>query len=182
MAIRGLLPWALVSLVAGISASAEPFVSTLRLDSFSILSFGDQEVFQFPKDAEIRFEFSSESGDGSLGFVVRPSKALIAPIPLRYGDESLELALAQTANGAMKMGTDGRLIVEIDAYVIVTLNHPEDPGWKKLPIHLTTESTQAKSLEGDHVIDVSGGRVSGRGVQLVGTTTNAEDDYPRPGA
>lgn len=182
MSIRGFFAGVLLSFVAATPAGAEPFVATLRLDSFSILSFGDQEVYQFPEGAEIRFEFASESGKGFLGFVVRPSEALIAPIPLRYGDESLEFALARSANGVMKLGNDGRLIVDIDAYVVVTLNHPEEPGWKKIPIHLTTESTQAKSVEGDHVIDVSGGRVSGRGVQLVGAATNAEDDYPRPGA
>ncbi len=164
------------------SAADEPFLATLELDPFSIVSFGDQEVYPLPEGSKVVFEFSSSSGAGSFGFVVRPSEALIAPIPLRHADESLQFSLARTATGVMRRGDDGRLIVEIDAYVVVTLGHPDEPGWKKLPIHLTTESAKARSRDGGHEIDVAGGRVSGRGVQLVGTTTNAEDDYPKPGA
>jgi hypothetical protein len=82
----------------------------------------------------------------------------------------------------MRLGSDGRPILELDATVVVTLDHPEAPGWKRLPIRFTTESARATSLAGDRTIDVSGGRVSGRGVQLVGVATNSEDDYPRPGA
>jgi hypothetical protein len=113
---------------------------------------------------------------------VRPSEALIAPIPLGAAGESMQFSLARTASGAMRLGGDGQLIIEIDAYVVVTLDHPENPGWKRLPIRLTTESAQARSLDGRQVIDVSGGRVAGRGVQLVGTATNSDDDYPKPGA
>jgi hypothetical protein len=101
---------------------------------------------------------------------------------LKHEGESLRFTLANSAKGVMRLASDGRMIVEVDAYVAVTLDHPEAPGVKRLPIHFTTESAQARSLAGDRVIDVSGGRVSGRGVQLVGTATNAEDDYPRPGA
>jgi hypothetical protein len=103
-------------------------------------------------------------------------------MPLRGSGESMQFSLARTATGVMRRADDGRLVVEIDAYVVVTLEHPEEPGWKRLPIHLTTESAQARSIDGSKVIDVSGGRVAGHGVQLVGTTTNAEDDYPKPGA
>jgi len=164
------------------ASGAEPFVATLRLDPFSIVSFGDQEVYQLPEGGEIQFEFSAPEGVGSLGFVIQPRAALIAPMTLRYADESLQFTLGGTATGVMRLGSDGRLILDIDAYVVVTLNHPEEAGVKRLPIHFTTESAEAKSLSGDRVIGVSGGRVAGKGVQLVGTATNAEDDYPRPGA
>lgn len=164
------------------AASADPFVATLRLDPFSIVSFGDQEIYALPEGSLIEFEFSAAEGSKFLGFVIRPRGALIEPMTLRYADEALRFTLGQTATGVMRLAGDGRVTMEIDAYVIVTLDHPEAPGVKKLPIRLTTESAQAKSLEGDRTIDVAGGRVSGRGVQLVGATTNAEDDYPRPGA
>jgi hypothetical protein len=172
---------ALVS-VPSPSEAGEPFLSTLRLDPFSIVSFGDQEVYQLPEGSEIVFEFSAAEGTGSLGFQIRPRNALIAPIGLRREDESLRFTLARSAGGVMRLASDGRPILEIDAYVVVTLDHPESPGSKRLPIHFTTESARARSLAGDRVIDVSGGRISGRGVQLVGVATNAEDDYPRPGA
>jgi len=163
-------------------ALAEPFVSTLRLDAFSFVSFGDQEIYPLPEGSEIEFEFSSEEGSKLLGFVIRPRGALIEPIPLRYGDEALRFTLARAANGVMRLGKDGVVTMEIDAYVVVTLDHPVTPGVKKLPVRLTTETTQARSSDGRRTIDVAGGRVSGRGVQLVGAATNTEDDYPRPGA
>jgi hypothetical protein len=173
---------ALCPLYLASPAFAEPFIATLKLDPFSIVSFGDQEIYAFPEGSEIQFEFSAAEGSKFLGFVVRPRGALIEPIPLRRADESLRFTLGQSASGVMRLEDDGRVTMEIDAYVIVTLDHPESPGVKKLPLRLTTESVQAKSLEGDQTIDVSGGRVSGRGVQLVGAATNSEDDYPRPGA
>lgn len=179
--ILGVLALA-AALAPSVSRAQVPFVATLRLDPFSIVSFGDQEVYQLPEGSEIQFEFSAADGAGSLGFVIRPRAALIAPMTLKHEGESLRFTLAHSANGVMRLASDGRMIVEVDAYVAVTLDHPEAPGVKRLPIHFTTESAQARSLAGDRVIDVSGGRVSGRGVQLVGTATNAEDDYPRPGA
>lgn len=165
------------------SSSAEPFWATLRLDELSHVSFGGQENFAIPA-GEIRFEFWEAAGDGSLGFVVRPSEALLAPIPLRREDESLELALARQATGSMRLGPDGRLIVEIDAHVVVTLNHPEEPGAKKLSLRLTTEEVTARGFDGTRDINVAGSRTSpgGRVIQLVAATTNEADDYPRPGA
>jgi hypothetical protein len=82
----------------------------------------------------------------------------------------------------MRLGANGRPIIEMDAQVDATLDHPEMPGVTRLPIHFTTESAQARSLAGDEVIDVTGERVSGLGIQLVGTATNTAADYPRPGA
>jgi hypothetical protein len=96
--------------------------------------------------------------------------------------ESLRFTLARTANGVMRVGQDGRLIVELDAFVDATLDHPEMPGVTRLPIHFTTENAVAKSLSGDRTIGVTGERVSGRGIQLVGTATNTAADYPKPGA
>jgi len=179
-----LLAW-LVFVLTGLPSASladEPFVATLRLDPFSIVSFGDQEVYSLPEGSEIQFEFSAAEGSGSLAFVVRPRTALIAPLQLANADESLRFTLAQTATGSMRRTSDGRIAIDLDAYVVVTLDHPEEPGVKRLPIHFTTESAQARSLAGDRVIEVSGTRVAGRGVQLVGTATNAADDYPRPGA
>jgi len=169
--------------VSACASSAESFFATMKLDETSHLSFGGQENFTIPA-GEIRFEFWEAEGDGSLGFVVRPSEALLAPIPLRYEDESLEVALARQATGSMRQGTDGRLIVEIDAYVVVTLSHPEAPGTKKLSIRPTTEGVTARGFDGTQDISVTGSRMSpdGRGIQLVGATTNEADDYPRPGA
>jgi hypothetical protein len=164
------------------SLADEPFLATLELDPFSIVSFGDQDVYPLPEGSKIVFEFSSSSGKRSLRFVVRPSEALLTPIPLRHADESLQFSLARTATGTMRRGEDGRLIVEISADVVVALDHPDEPGWKRLPILLTTEAATARSQNGAHRIDVSGGRVAGRGVQLVGVATNAGDDYPKPGA
>jgi hypothetical protein len=164
------------------ASSADPFVATLRLDPFSIVSFGDQEVYALPEGSEIRFEFAKPEGERSLAFVVRPRDAAIAEIPLEREGESLRFTLARTATGVMRVAEDGRPIIEIDAYVVVTLEHPETPGAKRFPIRLTTESAQARSAAGDRVIPVSGGRVSGRGVQLVGTATAAANDYPGSGA
>lgn len=164
------------------STASEPFVATLRLDPFSIVSFGDEEVYQLEEGSEIQFEFAAAEGAGTLGFVIQPRNVLIGQMPLGRQGESLRFTLARPANGMMRAGPDGRLIVEIDAHVIATLGHPEAPGVTRLPIHFTTESAQARSLAGDRVIDVAGGRVSGRGVQLVGTATNSEVDYPKPGA
>jgi hypothetical protein len=84
----------------------------------------------------------------------------------------------------MRLGSDGQLIVEIDASVVVTLNHPERPGVKTLSIRLTTEGVTAKGFDGTQDIPVNGSRMSpaGRGIQLVGAATNEADDYPRPGA
>lgn len=165
------------------ASRASPFIATLQLDGASHISFGGEESFAIPA-GEIRFEFGAAAAEGSLGFVVRPSEALLAPIPLRYEDESLQLTLGRSATGVMRLGPDGRLIVEIDANVVVTLSHPENPGVKKLSIRLTTEGVTAKGFDGTQDIAVSGSRMSlaGRGVQLVGATTNEADDYPRPGA
>lgn len=164
------------------SVAQDSFIATLRLDPFSVVSFGDREVYAFPEGSEIQFEFSAAEGAGSLGFVIHPRYALIEPVPLHHDGESLRLTLGRAATGVMRVGSDGRIGIEIDAYVVAELSHPETPGVKRLPMHFTTESAQARSLAGDQVIDVSGGPVSGRGVQLVGTTTNADDDYPQPGA
>jgi hypothetical protein len=163
---------------------AEPFFATLTLDGLSRLSFGGEESFPIADGGTIRFEFQAASADGSLGFLVRPSEALLDPIPLRFEDESLEVSLARQATGSVRKGADGRLILEVDAYVVVTLNHPEEPGSKRLPIRLTTEQVTARGFDGTRDIVVSGSRTSpgGRTVQLVGATTNAADDYPRPGA
>lgn len=171
-----------LTLLSSRAVAEEPFLATLRLDPFSIVSFGDQEVYSLPEGSEIQFEFAAAEGSGALPFVIRPRAALIAPLTLSHADESLRFTLAQTATGSMRLASDGRIAIDVDAYVIVTLDHPEAPGVKRLPIHFTTESAQARSLAGDREIDVSGARVSGRGVQLVGTATNADDDYPRPGA
>jgi hypothetical protein len=165
-----------------VGSDADPFFATLRLDPFSLVSFGDQEIYALPEGSEIEFEFAAAEGKGSIGFTIEPRAALLEPIPLRYEDESLRFSLGRRASGLMKLGDDGRLVMEIDAYVVVTLEHPELAGEKRLPVHLTTESAEARSLSGDRVLPVSGGRISGKGVQLVGTATNAEDDYPRPGA
>jgi len=164
------------------SEAADLFIATLRLDPFSVVSFGDQEVYAIPGGSEIQFEFSAAEASGAIGFRIEPRFALIEAIPLKHEGEALHFTLGSAATGAMRVGGDGRLQMDIDAYVVVTLDHPESPGVKKLPIHLTTEGALAKSLSGDQVIDIAGGRISGRGVQLVGTATNAEDDYPKPGA
>jgi len=168
--------------LAAPSLASEPFVATLRLDPFSIVSFGDQEIYQFPEGSEIQFEFPAAEGKSAIGFRVRPRGADVPPLHLRREGESLRFTLANRANGMMRRAEDGRLIIDLDAFVIVTLDHPDAPGSKALPIHFTTEAAQAKSLSGHHAIDVTGMRVAGRGVQLVGTATNEADDYPKPGA
>lgn len=170
------------ALLTSPSLASEPFVATLRLDSFSIVSFGDEEIYQLPEGSEIRFEFSAAEGSDALGFVIKPRDALIGHMPLRRKGESLRFTLGRTANGVLRAGPDGRPIVEIDAFVVATLDHPEAPGVTKLPIRFTTESAQARSLAGNRVLEVSGERVSGRAVQLVGTATNSAVDYPKPGA
>lgn len=171
-----------VALLPSPSVADDPFVATLRLDPFSIVSFGDQEIYQLPEGSEIQFEFPAPKGSGAIRFVIKSRDAFIAPMKLRHDDESIQFTLGRDAAGSMRMGSDGRLIIDVDAYVVVTLDRPDAPGVKRLPIHLTTESAQAKSRLGDQKIDVSGERVSGRGVQLVGTATNAADDYPKPNA
>jgi hypothetical protein len=170
---------ALLPLAAG---AEEPFVATFRLDPFSVVSFGDQEIYPLPEGSEIQFEFAPSGAPGSRGFSIRPSEALIKPMPLRGVGESMQFTLARTATGVMRRAPEGGLVIEIDAYVTVTLDHPDTPGWKRLPIRLTTESAQARSRDGRQVIDVAGGRVAGRGVQLVGATTNSDADHPKPGA
>jgi hypothetical protein len=179
---RALILLFVAAIVSPPSRASDPFVATLRLDPFSIVSFGDEEVYQLPEGSEIKFEFPAAEGSGSLGFVIHPRDALIGRLPLQRQGESLLFTLARTATGVMRVGSDGRLIVEINAHVNATLDHPEMPGLTKLPIHFTTESAKARSLAGDRVIDVAGGRVSGRAVQLVGTATNTAADYPKPGA
>jgi hypothetical protein len=171
-----------VALLATPAYAGEPFLATLRLDPFSVVSFGDQDAYPIPVGSEIEFEFAAAEAEGSIAFVIRPRKADIATMPLGRADETMRFTLGREATGVMRRGPDGGVVMEIDAFVIVTVDHPETPGSKRLPIHFTTESAQARSLRGDRTIDVSGGRVSGRGVQLVGTATNDEDDYPRPGA
>jgi hypothetical protein len=168
--------------IATPSVAGEPFVATLRLDPFSIVSFGDQEIYQIPEGSEIQLEFPAAEGTGAMGFQVRPRGADVPPLLLRREDESLRFTLASTANGMMRRAEDGRLMIDLDAFLLVTLDHPDAPGSKSLPIRFTTETAQAKSLEGDRVIDVAGTRVAGSGVQLVGTATNEADDYPKPGA
>jgi hypothetical protein len=171
----------LTQIVASASHS-QPFIATLTLDGRSHLSFGG-ERFEIP-EGEIRFYFKSDAGSGAVGFVVRPSEALLSPIPLRFEDESLELGLARQATGNLRVGENGRLIMEVDAYIVVTLNHPEKPGSKRVPIRLTTEQVTARGFDGSAEASVSGTRttVGGRSIQLVGAATNAADDYPRPGA
>jgi hypothetical protein len=172
----------IIALLATPAFADEPFVATLCLDAFSVVSFGDQDVFPIPEGSEIEFEFAATEATGSVAFVIRPRKADIATMPLGRENESMRFTLGRNATGVMRREPDGGVVMEIDAFVIVTVDHPETPGSKRIPMRFTTESAQAKSLNGDRTIDVSGGRVSGRGVQLVGTATNDEDDYPRPGA
>jgi hypothetical protein len=170
------------ALVVTPAFAGEPFVATLRLDPFSIVSFGDQEVYSLPEGSEIEFEFATAEAAESVRFVVRPRGAAIGPVALGRDDETMRFTLGRSATGVMRKASDGGVVMEIDAFVIVTLDHAEAPGSKRLPMRFTTESAKARSLRGDRTIDVSGGRVAGRGVQLVGTATNDEDDYPRPGA
>jgi hypothetical protein len=164
-----------------LAATGEPFVANFTLDPFSLISFGDKEVYSLPEGATIKFRFASAEGQDQIAFEIRPFEAVLGPVRLRSSDESMEFALSSPAQGRMRKGSDGQLVMEAGAAVVVTLNHPEKPGFKRMSVRFTTENATALSLDGFRKIDVAGARVSGRGVQLVGTATNAADDYPQPG-
>src|SRR5262245_35032910 len=116
--MRTVLPLALllaIVAVASPSDSQESFIATLRLDPFSVVSFGDQDVYALPEGSEIQFEFSAAEGKGALGFVIQPRFAWIAPLKLEHEGESLRFTLGRQARGVMRRGDDGQLVIELDA-------------------------------------------------------------------
>lgn len=166
------------------SATAAELVATLALDGLSFVSFQDQEVYSIPSGGTIKFHFASLDREGSIPVSVGPADVAVGPLTIRGGEGSMLFELVGPAIGSVRLGPDGDLILELGAKVRVTLTHPEQGGSKEIGVHFSTETKEAVSFDGEEKITVSGMRAdpAARGIQLVGTSTNAANDYPGPGA
>lgn len=186
---RGLSLGALLAWAAAAAASLVPeattaeLVSTLTLDGLSFVSFQDREVYSIPSGGTIKFHFPSLEGEGSIPLSLSPADAALGPMMIRGGEGAMTFELVGPATGAVRPGANGDLIFELGAQVRVTLTHPEQGGSKEIPVHFSTETKESVSLDGQDKVTVTGMRVhpAARAIQLVGTSTNAANDYPGPG-
>jgi hypothetical protein len=173
----------LAALTVPLAAPAEPRIGTLTLDGLSFVSFGSQEIYSIPAGSTMRFQFGPPR-DGQFPITVEPQDLTLGELRLRSGGAVLQLGLVRRAFGYARRGTDGSVMIELDAVVSGILKDQEHGGAKTLRIHLTTEAAEATGSDGLGPRSVSGMRpASGsRGIQLVGAIANDADTYPAPGA
>jgi len=163
-------------------APAEETLATFALDSFSFVSFEDEDVYPIPSGGELRFRFASPSADGSLAFTLQPGDVALPPIPVGQG-RTLSYRLMSATSGVARKNGDGNLVVQFPATVTATLSTPEGPASTQYSLLFTTESASAQDLARVETVSVEGMRLSpsARAMQLVGATTSKEGATPGPG-
>ena len=167
----------LVALVSSSRAGAET-VGTLTLDSFSFVSFQDEQVLSL-SGSTIRFHFGAAQSDGSVPFTIAPADVSIPEISLS-SDQTLRYGLASAGSGTLRTSPTGH-IVEFSAAVTATLIEGEDEGTLTYAVPFTTETATASS--GGQNVSVTGVRIvpGARYTQLVGATVNKPNAVPQPG-
>ncbi len=183
LSVGAWLAWVTATSIAP-NATAAELVATLTLDGLSFVSFQDQEVYSIPSGGTIKFHFAALAGEESIPVSLGPADVAVEPMTIRGGEGSMRFEVVGPATGTVRLGPDGNLILDLGAKIRVTLIHPDQGGSKEIGVHFSTETKETVSLDGTDKITVSGMRAhpSARGIQLVGTSTNAANDYPGPGA
>lgn len=173
----------LAALVAPLPADSQPRVATLTLDALSFLSFDDETVYSIPAGGIIRFHFGDADTKGSASFRIDPADVQIAPIAIG-AEEEFRFALLEPSVGTLRVDDDGTASVVFDAKLRFGLEHDIQGGSRKLLVRFTTGSATARRPDGAKSLDVSGVRLDSRSraLQLVGTATGLDNDYPVPGA
>lgn len=178
---RFVLAVLLVSVIHPLTATAET-ISTLTLDSFSFVSFGEIEEIYLPAGSTIVFRFGDPNPDGSVPFTIDPQGVTIAPVALPQGAGTLQYSIPTAATGLMQTTSDGRRI-EFIAKVRATITGGADDGSYEYTLPFTTEVATATDLPRTVQLTIEGLRMI-EGVwylQLVGATTNKEHAFPQPG-
>lgn len=170
-----------VSMIHPLTATAET-ISTLTLDSFSFVSFGDIEEVYLPSGSTIVFRFGNPNPDGSVPFTIDPQGVSIGPAALPQGPGTLQYSMPTSTTGLMQTTSNGRRI-DFNAKVRATISGATSNGSYDYTLPFTTEVATATDLPQTVQLTVQGLRLV-EGVwylQLVGATTNKEHAFPQPG-
>lgn len=158
-------------------------VSTLTLDSFSFVSFGDNEEVYLPAGSTIVFRFGDANSDGSVPFTIDPQGVSFAPAALPQSAGSLQYTMPTSTTGIMRITAAGRQI-DFNARIRATITGTNSNGSFEYYMPFTTEIATATDLPKTVQLSIEGLRlVEGTWyLQLVGATTNKEHAFPEPGA